>query len=128
MLLQLGAAAVTEVMHEPAELPRPAARVLSGRLKHKVKDVCSNLSQRNTRGHVLSRGCKQLRQQPRHRCTALQGWAAEEHPVPGSPGILLLFLPGCAEDTVTQPFIPLENTGSTSQCLIQTNVLRLSRA
>jgi len=34
VLLQLSTAAVTEVMQEPAKLPRPAARVLSGHVKH----------------------------------------------------------------------------------------------
>lgn len=58
VLLQLSTAAVTEVMHEPAKLLRPAMRMLSVHVKHKVKDVCLNLRQRSIRGHVLSCGCK----------------------------------------------------------------------
>lgn len=64
----------------------------------------------------------------RRRCTGHWGWAAKEQPVHRSRGILLLFLLGRTEDTIVQPFIPLETTCSTSRCLclIQTNVLRLS--
>lgn len=58
VLLQLSTAAVTEVMHEPAKLLRPAMPVLSGHVRHKVKGIGLNLSQRSARGRVLSHGCK----------------------------------------------------------------------
>lgn len=61
VLLQLSAAAVTEVMQEPARLLCPATHRLSGHVKHRAEDVCFNLSQRSERGDVSSSGCKLLR-------------------------------------------------------------------
>lgn len=53
VLLQLSTAAVTEVMHEPAKLLRPAMRLLSIHFKHKVKDVRLNLSQSSICGYIF---------------------------------------------------------------------------
>lgn len=61
LLLQLSAAAVTEVMQGSAKPLCPATHGLSGHVKHKAEDICFNLSQRRKRGDVFSSGHKLLR-------------------------------------------------------------------